>query len=124
MKFFREICLAAAGLPRAAAGHRAAGRSPATQPAPAASTAGPSRAPAAIAAAREILAAKQARAIYTRRCARYRRAGQETLLQDNLDNQKDLNEVAVIVAQDLKGRENEIGDGMARSMPASSPSRN
>ena len=35
------------------------------------------------------------------------------LLQNNLNYQKDLNEVAVIVAQKLAGREKEIGDGMA-----------
>ena len=35
------------------------------------------------------------------------------LLQNNLNYQKDLNEVAVIVAQKLAGREKEIGEGMA-----------
>jgi hypothetical protein len=37
----------------------------------------------------------------------------DALLQQNLNYQKDLNEVAVIVAQKLAGREKEIGDGMA-----------
>ena len=37
-----------------------------------------------------------------------------TLLQSNLNYQKDLNEVAVIVAKNLAGREKEIGDGMAQ----------
>ena len=37
----------------------------------------------------------------------------DTLLQSNLNYQKDLDEVAVIVAQKLAGRENEIGEGMA-----------
>ena len=37
-----------------------------------------------------------------------------TLLQTNLNYQKDLNEVAVIVAQKLAGREKEIGEGMAK----------
>ena len=36
------------------------------------------------------------------------------LLQSNLNYQKDLNEVAVIVAQKLAGREKEIGEGMAK----------
>ena len=36
------------------------------------------------------------------------------LLQSNLNYQKDLNEVAVIVAKNLAGREKEIGDGMAQ----------
>jgi hypothetical protein len=38
----------------------------------------------------------------------------DQLLQSNLNYQKDLNEVAVIVAQKLAGREKEIGDGMAK----------
>ena len=41
-------------------------------------------------------------------------ADQGQLLQSNLNYQKDLNEVAVIVAKNLAGRENEIGDGMAK----------
>ncbi len=36
------------------------------------------------------------------------------LLQSNLNYQKDLNEVAVIVAQKMAGREKEIGEGMAK----------
>jgi hypothetical protein len=36
------------------------------------------------------------------------------LIQQNLNYQKDLTEVAQIVAQQLKGRESEIGDGMAQ----------
>ena len=35
-------------------------------------------------------------------------------MQSNLNYQKDLNEVAVIVAQKLAGREKEIGEGMAK----------
>jgi hypothetical protein len=38
----------------------------------------------------------------------------DQLLQTNLNYQKDLNEVAVIVAQKLAGREKEIGEGMAQ----------
>ncbi len=38
----------------------------------------------------------------------------DVLLQNNLNYQKDLNEVAVIVAKSLAGREKEIGDGMAQ----------
>ena len=37
----------------------------------------------------------------------------DQLLQNNLNYQKDLNEVAAVVAQKLAGREKEIGDGMA-----------
>jgi hypothetical protein len=36
-----------------------------------------------------------------------------TLMQSNLNYQKDLNEVAVIVAKKFAGRQKEIGDGMA-----------
>jgi hypothetical protein len=36
------------------------------------------------------------------------------LIQNNLNYQKDLNEVAVVVAKELAGREKEIGDGMAQ----------
>src|SRR5689334_24672136 len=36
------------------------------------------------------------------------------LIQQNLNYQKDLNEVAVIVAKNLAGREKEIGEGMAQ----------
>jgi hypothetical protein len=38
----------------------------------------------------------------------------DVLLQNNLNYQKDLNEVAVIVAQQFAGREKEIGEGMAK----------
>src|SRR5437764_6151806 len=34
-------------------------------------------------------------------------------MQSNINYQKDLNEVAVVVAQKLAGREKEIGEGMA-----------
>ena len=37
----------------------------------------------------------------------------QALLKTNLNYQKDLEEVAVVVAQKLAGREKEIGDGMA-----------
>ena len=36
------------------------------------------------------------------------------LLQSNLNYQKDLNEVAIIVAKNLAGKEKEIGEGMAK----------
>jgi hypothetical protein len=57
--------------------------------------------PAAIAAAKEIL-------------ANIVQQTKDTLLQQNLNYQKDLNEVALIVAKDLAGREQEIGEGMAK----------
>jgi hypothetical protein len=38
----------------------------------------------------------------------------DSILQNNLNYQKDLNEVAVIIAQAMAGREKEIGEQMAR----------
>jgi uncharacterized protein len=69
---------------------------------------------AAIAAAREILAMKKASAMYAAAVPNIVERTKDTLLQANLNYQKDLNEVAVIVAQNLAGREKEIGEGMAK----------
>ena len=69
--------------------------------------------PAAIAAAREILTMKNASAMYANAVPNLVQQTKDALLQANLNYQKDLNEVAVIVAQKLAGREKEIGDGMA-----------
>jgi uncharacterized protein len=70
--------------------------------------------PAAIAAAKEILAMKNASAMYASAVPNLVQQIKDQLLQSNLNYQKDLNEVAVIVAQKLAGREKEIGDGMAK----------
>jgi hypothetical protein len=70
--------------------------------------------PAAIAAAKEILAMKNASAMYASAVPNIVERTKETLLQANLNYQKDFNEVAVIVAQKLAGREKEIGEGMAK----------
>jgi len=69
--------------------------------------------PAAVAAAKEILAMKHADAMYANAVPGLVQKTKDQLLQNNLNYQKDLNEVAVIVAQKLAGREKEIGDGMA-----------
>src|ERR1700726_2809019 len=69
--------------------------------------------PAAIAAAKEILAMKNANQIYANAVPNIVQQTKDALLQNNLNYQKDLNEVAVIVAQKLAGREKEIGEGMA-----------
>ena len=82
--------------------------------------------PPAIAAAKEILQMKNATAMYAGRRARHRRADQgHADPQANLNYQKDLNEVAPIVAQKLD-RQGEARSATAwrRSMPTSSPSRN
>jgi hypothetical protein len=70
--------------------------------------------PAAIAAAKEILAMKNASAMYASAVPNIVEQTKNALLQNNLNYQKDLNEVAVIVAKALAGREKEIGDGMAQ----------
>lgn len=69
--------------------------------------------PAAIAAAKEILAMKNASAMYASAVPNLVEQTKNVLLQNNLNYQKDLNEVAVIVAKKLAGREKEIGEGMA-----------
>jgi hypothetical protein len=70
--------------------------------------------PAALAAAKEILAMKNASAMYASAVPNLVEQTKNTLLQANLNYQKDLNEVALIVAKNLAGREKEIGDGMAQ----------
>src|SRR3979411_2803448 len=69
--------------------------------------------PAAIAAAKEILAMKNASAMYAAAVPNLVQQTKDTLLQNNLNYQKDLNEVAVIVAQKMAGREKEMREGMA-----------
>lgn len=70
--------------------------------------------PAAIASAKELLTLKRADAMYANAVPGMVERTKTTLLQSNLNYQKDLNEVAVIVAKNLAGREKEIGDGMAQ----------
>jgi uncharacterized protein len=70
--------------------------------------------PAAMAAASEILAMKNASSMYASAVPNIVEQTKNALLQANLNYQKDLNEVAIIVAKNLAGREKEIGDGMAK----------
>jgi hypothetical protein len=70
--------------------------------------------PAAVAAAKEILTMKNAAAMYANAVPNLVEQTKNTLMQSNLNYQKDLNEVAVIVAKALAGREKEIGEGMAQ----------
>lgn len=70
--------------------------------------------PAAISAAKEILALKNASAMYASAIPNIVQRTKETLLQNNLNYQKDLNEVAVVIAQSMAGREKEIGEQMAK----------
>jgi uncharacterized protein len=70
--------------------------------------------PAAIAAAKEILNMKRANQMYVAAVPNIVQQTKDALLQQNLNYQKDLNEVAVIGATNLAGREQEIGEGMAK----------
>src|SRR6476620_11716662 len=108
MKSLSRI-LSAAGLALglALAGAPAGAQQPAAPPLKQAS-------PAAIAAAKEILAMKNASAMYANAVPNLVQQTKNVLLQSNLNYQKDLNEVAEIVAKNLAGREKEIGDGMAQ----------
>jgi uncharacterized protein len=69
---------------------------------------------AAIAAAKEILQLKNAGAMYASAVPNIVQRTKDQLLQTNINYQKDLNEVAVIVAQKFAGRQAEIGEGMAK----------
>ena len=102
--------LSAAGLALLLTGIPAAAQQ--KQPAPAAAPA-KQGSPAALAAAKEILAMKNAAAMYSNAVPSIVQQTKQALLQANLNYQKDLDEVAVVVAQKLAGREKEIGDGMA-----------
>jgi len=84
--------------------------------APAAPAAAPLKpgSPAALAAAKEILTMKNASAMYANAVPNLVQQTMNTLLQSNLNYQKDLKEVAEIVAKNLAGREKEIGEGMAQ----------
>ena len=82
-----------------------------------AQTAAPAAKPpsaAAIGYAKELLTLKKASAMYADAVPSMVAQTKNTLMQSNLNYQKDLNEVAVIVAKNLAGREKEIGDGMAQ----------
>ena len=70
--------------------------------------------PGALAAAKEILTMKNAAAMYANAVPNLVEQTKNVLMQSNLNYQKDLNEVAEIVAKNLAGREKEIGDGMAQ----------
>ncbi|WP_407146936.1 DUF2059 domain-containing protein [Bradyrhizobium sp. ORS 86] len=70
--------------------------------------------PAAIAYAKEILALKNVATMYAGAVPGIVEKTKTGLLQQYLNYQKDLDEVAVIVAKNMAGREKEIGEGMAQ----------
>ena len=57
---------------------------------------------------------KNASAMYASAIPNIVQQTKNQLMQSNLNYQKDLNEVAVVVAQKFAGREKEIGEGMAK----------
>lgn len=77
-----------------------------------AQTANPSA--AAIASAKEILTLKQATGIYTGAVSNVIQNMKNTLLQSNLNYQRDLNEVATQIAGDMKARETQISNEIAK----------
>jgi hypothetical protein len=70
--------------------------------------------PAAKDAAMEILKFKGASQLYANVIPNVVLQTKESLLASNLNLQKDLNEVAAIIAQSNAGKEKEIGEGMAQ----------
>ncbi len=70
--------------------------------------------PAALSAARELLVMKNVGAMFAGAVPSVVEQTRNALIEQNLNYQKDLNEVAVIVAKNLAGTENEIGEGMAQ----------
>jgi uncharacterized protein len=69
---------------------------------------------AAIASAKDILAMKHAGDMYAQAVPNIVQQAKDRILQSNLNYQKDLNEVAAIIAQKLAGKQQEIGEGMAK----------
>ena len=70
--------------------------------------------PASLAAAKEILVAKNVSSIYQGAVPGLVTRIKDAMLQSNLNLQKDLDEAAAKVAKDLAGREQEIGEQMAK----------
>ena len=99
--------LALVGAPAMAQAPKQGAPAPAAQPLKPAS-------PAAMAAAKELLGMKNAAAMYQSAVPNIVEQTKNALIQQNLNYQKDLNEVAPAVAKNLAGREKEIGDGMAQ----------
>jgi hypothetical protein len=70
--------------------------------------------PAAIAAAKELLAMKGANGVYANIIPNVVQRSKDALIQSNLNYQKDLTEVAIIVVKTLAGREQEITENWAK----------
>ena len=70
--------------------------------------------PSAMQAARDLLAAKNVNQVYANAIPNIVQRAKDTFLAANLSYQKDLNEVAVVVAQNMVGKDKEIGEQMAK----------
>jgi hypothetical protein len=70
--------------------------------------------PAAIAAAKELLAMKGANGVYANIIPNVVQRTKDALIQSNLNYQKDITEVAIIVVRALAGREQEITENWAK----------
>jgi uncharacterized protein len=70
--------------------------------------------PSAMQAARDLLAVKNVSQVYANAVPNIVERAKSQLLTNNLNYQKDLNEVAVTIAQQMAGREKEIGEQMAK----------
>jgi len=70
--------------------------------------------PSCMAAAKELLQMKKAGAMYANAVPNIVHRTKDQILSTNLNYQKDLNEVEVIVDKKLAGREKEMGEGMAQ----------
>jgi hypothetical protein len=100
------LALGLAGLPASAQQKQAAPAAPAPALKPCS--------PAAKDSAAEILKFKGAASLYANIIPNIVLQTKESLLSSNLNLQKDLNEVATIVAQSMAGKEKEVGEGMAQ----------
>jgi len=81
---------------------------------PAAAQQRPAPSAGAIAAAKEILQLKNARAVYDGAVVSTIQSVKNSLMQSNLNLQRDIEEISLKLAGDLKGRESQIGDAMAQ----------
>ena len=70
--------------------------------------------PAAVATAKEILVIKQANGIYNGAVTNVINNMKNVLMASNLNYQKDLNELASQLAAEMKSREDELGDAVAK----------
>ena len=70
--------------------------------------------PSAIAAAKDLLAVKNVNQVYAQAVPNIVQRAKDAFLANNLSYQKDLNEVAQMIAQSMAGREKEIGEQMAK----------